>query len=117
MAWDDVVLNVCGGLMILIIILVFLAMVIGIPMAIWSSLEKECYKPKQLKLVSVNGMHDENTGLFSGGTVNQKTLLFDNGLLITESGSYFRNIELRIGKYYPVKKCVSNGGLFNYKIS
>ena len=108
----DIVNWVLGGMMILLLIGLILILFIGLPMIVWSSLEKECYKPQQLKLVSVNGMHDENTGLFTGGTVNQKTLLFDNGLVITKSSGSLQDLEIRIGKFYKVKKCINNGGLF-----
>ncbi len=97
--------------------MLLLMFILGVPMAIWASLEKECYKSQSLKLVSVNGMHDGNTGLFSGGTVNQKTLLFDNGLVITKSSMNLQNLEIRIGKYYKVRRCFNNRGSFKYKIA
>ena len=114
---DDIAIKILGIMLLLMLIGLFLLMIIGIPMMIWGSLEKECYEPRILKLTSVNGIEDIDTGLFSGGTVKEKTLLFDNGLIITKSSYYFDSLELRIGKTYQVKKCISNDDSLNYEIA
>ncbi len=59
----------------------------------------------ELILESINGMRDQDSGFFSGGTTEQKNLLFENGLLLTFDDYDLKGIDLYIGGKYYIEKC------------
>ena len=83
---------------------------------LWSMGGERCDYYDTLKIKSINGMRDENTGILSGGTVNQKDILFDNGLLLTFQSWELKNIELKLGEDYRIQKCENNGRDISYKL-
>ena len=59
----------------------------------------------ELILKSINGMKDQDSGFFSGGTIKQKNLLFDDGLLLTFDDYDLEGVDLYIGGKYYIEKC------------
>jgi len=78
---------------------------------LYSAEEKEC-ETINVQIKSINGIEDINTGLFSGGSVYRKNILFDNGMVVE-----FKNTELSdeliIRGNYTYEKCVIKSGGFN----
>ncbi len=96
----------------------FLFLMMGglIVFALWSMSGVECDYHSTSKLILVNGIKDVDTGFFAGGTVREKNLLFENGLIanLEDTGM---NIELMIGKEYRIEKCINNGKKLWYEVS
>ena len=69
-----------------------------------------------LKLVSVNGIRDKDTGFGAGGTTKQKNLLFDNGLIFTIKDFKLGDTELILGRNYLVKRCIYESGRIDKNI-
>jgi len=91
----------------------FIILLIGMG---WSELGIECKTRSSSELLSVDGRYDEDTGLFAGGSVREKTLLFKNGLVVTLKSYQNLEGELVIGDYYKITKCENNGGRIWYKL-
>lgn len=68
-----------------------------------------CEINPNLKLKSVGGIEDIDSGLFSGGTVYKKDLLFENGLILTLD-RYEIESPLILGEVYTYSKCRREGG-------
>lgn len=100
-----------GQIGILYVILV--VFVIGL---IWLTLSMiptgECKKEVYI-LKGVNGITDENNGLFSSGDVSKTSLLMQNGRIITVN---YRINDLFLNKPITVKKCKMLTGYWDTNI-
>lgn len=77
---------------------------------------KDCNFRSNSILKSVNGVEDIDTGLFSRGTISEKSLLFKDGLVATFKTHKLRGVELVINSKYRIDKCHNNGGRVWYEI-
>ncbi len=116
MDFEDVGMFVIVWTMVIITVGLLSILFVGIPLMVYDSMGEECNFRSNSILKSVNGVEDIDTGLFSGGTIKETTLLFSGGL-VTKFQSYeLRDIELVIGKKYRINKCTNNGGRLSYEI-
>lgn len=68
-----------------------------------------------LILKTINGISDMDTGFMSGGTTNQKNLMFSNNQLVTFEDRKIIGIKLIIGATYNLSVCDTvNGGSIGY---
>ncbi len=102
-----------GIFFVVLLLLCWIIIMVGI---VWSQFGEECKQIEFDKLISVDGRYDKDTGLLAGGSVREKTLLFEEGLVITLNSYSKVSGELRIGNYYYVMKCEDNGGTIWYKL-
>ncbi len=96
-----------------ILIVGALILTIGI---VHSESGEECNFRGASILRSVNSIEDINNGLFSSGTINEKTLLFEDGLVASFKKWQLRGVELVIGNRYGIVRCINNGGKIWYEI-
>lgn len=83
----------------------------GIFSMFYDERQEICETITNLTLKSVSGIEDINTGLFSGGTIYRKILLFDNGLIIDLKASEI-NSPLILGNNYIYTECkIRDGGI------
>lgn len=84
-------------------IVIILLLVLILPIIIYSiiyEITHECEFVAISELKSWNGISDRDTGLFSRGSVNRNTLMFENGLV------YDWNLDIIIiGRNYQIEKC------------
>lgn len=85
--------TVLSGIVIFAIVLSFLA----------TTPKGECKETTHI-LKGVNGITDQNDGLFSGGDVEQTSLLMDTGRILTVG---YRIDNLYLGKPIIIKECIS----------
>ncbi len=83
----------------------------------YAELGQTCKFRSNSILMSVNSIEDIDTGLFSGGTIREKTLLFKGGLVATFKSHQLRDVELVLGKRYRINKCSNNGGRVWYELN
>ncbi len=100
--------------------IVFFIMIAGVVCllvgVIYSETGIDCNFRSNSILKSVNGVEDIDTGLFSGGTINEKTLLFKDGLVASFKTHQLKGVELVINNRYRIDKCQNNGGRTWYEI-
>ena len=103
-----------GGLISFLIALLFVS---SLAISIYSSESgRECNFRSASVLKSVNSIEDINNGLFSSGTINEKTLLFEDGLVASFETWQLRESELVLGRKYGIERCTNNGGKIWYEI-
>jgi len=90
-------------MLIISVIVIGLMIIVGIKIARNEEI-KEC-EWEILRLKAINGISDMDTGFLSGGTTNQKNLLFDNNELISFEDRDIRNTRLIIGEDYNISRC------------
>ncbi len=68
-----------------------------------------------LKIKTINGISDMDTGFMSGGTTNQKNIMFSNNQLVTFEDRRVEGVKLIIGATYNLSVCHTvNGGSIGY---
>lgn len=108
----DKVVSIVFILFGLLIVMAIIFLGIGL----YGEFGQECNFRSNSILSSVNSIEDIDTGLFSSGTINEKTLLFEDGLVASFKLHQLKGIELMLGSWYRIDKCSNNGGRVWYKI-
>ena len=108
-------MNKKGQFWIFPVFMIFIMVLFG-GIVLWAESGVDCNYHSSSKLTSVNGVKDTDTGFLAGGTVRERNLMFENGLMAPLKSKDF-NIELQVGKEYRIKKCTNNGGRLWYEIS
>ena len=68
-------------------------------------INEKCEFKEILKLKAWNGITDTDTGLFSSGSVDRDTFLFDNGEIMDYKS--YRLEKVIIGNWYKVLECTA----------
>lgn len=116
MDFDDIYTLFLILLLVLLGFFLFLLFYIEVSVLIHGNLGVECRFQSASTLKAVNSIEDIDTGLFSSGTIREKTLLFENGLVATFKSHQLRGVELVIGRKYGIERCTNNGGEIWYEI-
>lgn len=68
-----------------------------------------------LRIKTINGISDMDTGFLSGGTTNQKNIMFSNNQLVTFEDRRIEGVKLIIGATYNLSVChIINDGPIGY---
>lgn len=92
-----------GFIFILCVGFAFFLLAMGFVIANEVSLECTTYYDK---LIAVNGDYDYNSGLFSGGSKQSTTMLFESGLVLQQPELIRK---LSIGSQYQIEECTTYG--------
>ena len=104
----EIVLKVLKYLLVTFVI--FVTVMIG-----WSNylnLTETC-EDEIHTLKAVNGITDENSGLFSGGDTSTTSLLFEDGLIVTFT--YRITSPLQLGEPMIIQRCTQKNGNIVYR--